>query len=92
MPTQRGLRSAASCSGWLIRYGLPLVVSCSSGHSVTAVFTSSAERPRKSLTTRAWEVDMPVPSSVPMWRRLMRPSRLNSMLAMGASEPVPKSF
>ena len=37
-------------------------------------------------------MDIPVPISVPMWRRLMRPSALNSMLAIGASAPVPKSF
>ncbi|MNT78069.1 hypothetical protein D3C72_2172670 [compost metagenome] len=70
LPTQRGLRSTASCSAWLMMYGLPLLVSCSSFHSVSPVFTSLAGLPRKSATTRAWDVDMPVPISIPMWRRV----------------------
>ncbi|MNI29301.1 hypothetical protein D3C73_831160 [compost metagenome] len=92
LPTQRGLRRKLSCSAWLMMYGLPPLTSCNSFHSVSPVFTSCAGTPRKSATTMAWEVDMPVPISIPMWRRLMRPSAVNSMLAIGASEPVPKSF
>ena len=46
----------------------------------------------KSATTSAWEVDMPVPISMPMWRMCTLPVASNSMLAIGASEPVPKSF
>ncbi|MNL60583.1 hypothetical protein D3C87_1844060 [compost metagenome] len=33
-----------------------------------------------------------MPSSIPMWRSEMWPSAVNSTLAIGASEPVPKSF
>ncbi|MNY26123.1 hypothetical protein D3C86_1599530 [compost metagenome] len=71
---------------------MPLEVSFSSSQSVSPVFTSLAGRPRKSATTSAWEVDIPVPSSIPMWRSEMWPSAVNSTLAIGASEPVPKSF
>ncbi|MCY1528281.1 hypothetical protein D9M68_633810 [compost metagenome] len=35
---------------------------------------------------------MPVPMSMAIWRSCTWPSAVNSRLAMGASEPVPKSF
>jgi hypothetical protein len=70
--------------------GSPLVSIGKSGQSVTARSSASAGRPSQRTQATARPEEAPVPISVPVWERAMRPFGESSIFARLASAPVPK--